>query len=318
MNKKLRYIINAVISITLITTIIYMTGAKRVWDQLSHLIIPIFALAIVIENFGVAVSAKKWQMLLGMKGMNIPFITAWKYYYVGTFFNAFLPTSVGGDAVKAYSISKKLERREEAFSSVMMDRFTGLVAVVSIGSASLVLGWNTIPEEALMICLPVFALLLLLIAMIFKTEVVEAIIRRPIFGRFGRIRDFVDRIYISFKEYGSLKREMVPIILISLFYHFLLITNNYIISVSLGLKIPVYYFFIFIPVAEILVFLPVTIQGFGVREGTYVALFSSVNVAGAKAFALGFSDQIVILILDIVSGIVYLCSALNLGRKKKL
>jgi len=306
MNKKLRYAINASISIILVASIIYMAGARGVEKQLSQMIIPIFLLAVIIENFGVAVSAKKWQMLLKMKGMGIPFLTAWKYYYIGTFFNAFLPTSVGGDAVKAYSISKKLEKREEAFSSVMMDRLTGLVAVLGIGSISLVFGWNMIPRAALIICLPIFALPIVLLAVIFKTEMVEGIIKKPIFEKFGRIREFVERIYASLKEYGSLKKEMVPIILISLFYHLLLITNNYVISISLGLEIPFHYFFIFIPVAEILVFLPVTIQGFGVREGTYVTLFSSINIESAKSFSLGFSDQIVKLIGNVIGGFVYL------------
>ena len=306
MNRKLRYTINAVVSIALIATIIYMAGAGRVAEQLSRAIIPIFLLAVVIENFGVAVSAKKWQMLLKMKDMDVSFLTAWKYYYIGTFFNAFLPTSVGGDAVKAYSISKKLERREEGFSSVMMDRLTGLVAVLGIGSVSLVFGWNAIPGTALILCLPIFTLPIVLLAVIFKTEMVENVIRKPFFNRFGRVRDFVERVYDSFKEYGSLKRRMVPVVMLSLFYHLLLITNNYVLSISLGLEIPIHYFFIFIPVAEILVFLPVTVQGFGVREGTYVALFSSVGVGGAEAFALGFSDQIVKLMGNIIGGVVYL------------
>jgi len=306
MNRKLRYTINAVVSMALIATIIYMAGAGRVAEQLSRAIVPIFLLAVVIENFGVAVSAKKWQMLLKMKDMDVSFLTAWKYYYIGTFFNAFLPTSVGGDAVKAYSISKKLERREEAFSSVMMDRLTGLVAVLGIGSVSLVFGWNAIPGTAFILCLPIFTLPIVLLAVIFKTEMVENVIRKPFFNRFGRVRDFVERVYDSFKEYGSLKKRMAPVVMLSLFYHLLLITNNYVLSISLGLEIPIHYFFIFIPVAEILVFLPVTVQGFGVREGTYVALFSSIGVGGAEAFALGFSDQIVKLMGNIIGGVVYL------------
>lgn len=306
MNKKQRYALNAVISIILIATIIYMTGAGRVEEQLSRMIIPIFLLAVLIENFGVAISAKKWQMLLKMKDINVSFPTAWKYYYIGTFFNAFLPTSVGGDAVKAYSISKKLERREEGFSSVIMDRMTGLVAVLGIGSVSLIAGWNIIPESAIVLCLPIFVLPVMLLGVIFKTDFFGRVMKWGIFYRLGKFRDFVEKTYVSVREYKNRGREMIYIMLISLFYHFLLIINNYVLSIALGLEVPIYYFFIFIPVAEILVFLPITVQGFGVREGTYVALFSSVNIAGASAFALGFSDQIVKLIGNVIGGVVYL------------
>jgi len=71
-------------------------------------------------------------------------------------------------------------------------------------------------------------------------------------------------------------------------------------------------------VAEIIVFLPITVQGFGVREGTYVALFSSIGIGTAKAFSLGFSNQMVILTLDICGGFIYLFSTLNRRNKKKL
>ena len=47
------------------------------------------------------------------------------------------------------------------------------------------------------------------------------------------------------------------------------------------------------------------------REGTYVALFSSVNLESAKSFALGFSDQIVKLIGNAIGGFVYLFHTLR-------
>jgi len=238
MNKKLRYMLNASISIILIALIIHMAGAGRVETQLSQMIIPIFLLAVIIENFGVAVSAKKWQMLLKMKGSDIPFLTAWKYYYIGTFFNAFLPTSVGGDAVKAYTLSKKLEKKEEAFSSVIMDRLTGLVAVLGIGSVSLIAGWNMMPGTVLILCLPIFALPILLLVVVFKTDFFGKILKWRMLSRFGKFRDFAEETYISVKEYRHLAKEMTPILLISLFYHLLLITNNYILSIALGLDVP--------------------------------------------------------------------------------
>jgi len=311
MNRKLRYAVNVSVSIVLIALIINMAGAGRVREQLSGISIPVFLAAVAIENFGVAVSAKKWQMLLKIKGSGIPFLTAWKYYYIGTFFNAFLPTSVGGDAIKAYALSKNLERREEAFSSVIMDRMTGLIAVLGIGSVSLVAGWKIIPEAALMLCLPIFILPVILLLLTFKTDIFGRMIKWRIFYRFGKFRDFVEKTYVSVREYKNMKGELLPVMLISLFYHFLLVMNNYVLSIALGLDIPIHYFFVFIPVAEILVFLPVTLQGFGVREGTYVALFSSVNLESAKSFALGFSDQIVKLIGNAIGGFVYLFHTLR-------
>ncbi len=311
MNKKIKSLINIVISVLLISLIVYIAGIEKIKEQFSHLLFSFFLLAVIIENIGVALSAKKWQLLFKVKGTDVSFLTALKYYYIGTFFNAFLPTSVGGDAVKAYNISKKLKRREEAFSSVVMDRITGLIAVLCIGSLALIVGWHVLPFYALVICLPILALPIFFLFLLFKTNIIGVFLRKPFFLKFGKVQNFVEKIYISLKEYSSYRRGILVALFISFCYHFLLILNNYILSLSLGLDIHFHFFFIFIPVAEILVFLPVSIQGFGVREGTYVTLFSPL-ATNAESFALGFSDQIVKVIGSVVGGIVYMVSSIEI------
>ncbi|KAA0003905.1 MAG: flippase-like domain-containing protein [Thermoplasmata archaeon] len=305
MNKKVRGLVNGVISILLISFIIYLAGIEKIKEQFSQMVFFLFLLAVIIENIGVAISAKKWHVLFKMKEKNITFLATWKYYYIGSFFNAFLPTSIGGDAIKAYTVSKEIKRKENAFSSVIMDRITGLIAVLCIGSLALAIGWKEVPEIALLLSIPVLLLPSILIIITFKTDFIGNIIDKPFFSKFGKFQNFVRSVYLSLKEYGSFRKEIIFGLSISFFYHFLLIINNYVLSLSLGLHIPLSYFFIFIPVAEILVFLPITIQGFGVREGTYVILFSTLATK-AQSFALGFSDQIVKVMVSIIGGIIYM------------
>jgi uncharacterized protein (TIRG00374 family) len=309
MAKGLRYVINAVISIFLIILIIYLTGIKSISTSLASMSLSLFLLAIVIENLGVMVSAKKWHILLKAKKVHVSFFTAWKYYYYGTFFNAFLPTTVGGDVIKAYGLSRRLNRKEDAFSSVVMDRLSGLVAVIMIGSVAIIVGWQVIPRAALALSLLILIGPLTLILLIFTTDVVGRLLRWPVVKKLGRMTTFADQVYVSLRGYRHNRRFFLPVLMISLLYHTLLVINNYVLSRALSLDIPLYYFFIFIPVAEILVFLPITIQGFGVREGTYVLLFSSIGVRKAQAFALGFSDQLVKLSGNIIGGVVYVLTS---------
>jgi len=313
MKKGLRYVLNVVLSLLLIALIIHFTGIDKIAITIAAMSISLFLVAVIIENVGVLVSAKKWHMLLAMKGVQIPFITAWKYYYIGTFFNAFFPTTVGGDVIKAYGLSQHLSKKEEAFSSAIMDRITGLAAVLIIGSVALIIGWQVIPQVALVLALIILLLPLALIILIFTTDAVGWLLRWSLFTKFGRLTAFAEQIYLSLREYRLSGRLLLPVVVLSLVYHGILVVNNYVLSQALGLDIPIYYFFIFIPIAEILVFLPVTIQGFGVREGTYVTLFSSIGVGAAQAFSLGFSNQLVKLIGNIIGGVVYAFS----GRRDK-
>jgi hypothetical protein len=311
MRKSWRYLLNISVSIALIALIIYLTGVDRITGQLAGLMLPVFVLAVALEQLGVALSARKWQLLLGAKDEHVPFLQAWKYYYIGTFFNAFLPTSVGGDAVKAHVFSRQLSRREESYASVVMDRLTGLVAVVAIGSPALLAGWPLIDPTARLLALPILILPLVLLVVLFFTDWVDRLLRLRFLQRFERVQRFVGDVYRALRAYRSRRRVLLPVMAISLAYHLLLIMVNVTLAWALGLSIAVSYFFVFIPVAEILVFLPVTVQGFGVREGTYVTLFSSVGVAGAAAFSLGFSDQLVKLVGNLVGGLVYLGHSLR-------
>ncbi len=311
MRKTWRYLVNAAVSIVLIAVIIMLTGVDRITGQLAGLALPVFVLAVLLEQLGVALSAKKWQLLLTAKREQVPFLQAWKYYYIGTFFNAFLPTSVGGDVVKAHVFSKQLQRREEGYASVVMDRMTGLVAVVAIGSLALLAGWPLVDPTARLLALPILVLPFLALIVLFFTGWTERLLQLSFLQRFHRVQRFVHDVYKALRAYRMHRRVLLPVMALSVCYHLLLILVNVTLAWALGLDIAISYFFVFIPVAEILVFLPVTVQGFGVREGTYVTLFSSVGVGSAAAFSLGFSDQLVKLVGNLVGGLVYLGHSLR-------
>jgi len=71
MKKGLRYVLNVVLSLLLIALIIHFTGIDKIAITIAAMSISLFLVAVIIENVGVLVSAKKWHMLLAMKGVQI-------------------------------------------------------------------------------------------------------------------------------------------------------------------------------------------------------------------------------------------------------
>ncbi len=316
---KIKTILKIIISLLLIFFIVYNVGVEQIWDQFSHMKIHLLLIAIALDAIGVVISAKKWQILLESKLIQVPYAHILKHYYIGVFFNAFLPTTIGGDAVKSYYLSKELDKRIEALSSVIMERLTGLIAIVSIGACAILVGYALIPSDAFIIAtLVIIPGPLLLMVLIFKFNAIEIIISRPFFSRFPNITDIVHDANRSLREYSSNKYTLSVCLGISFLYHTLLIFMNYVLALALGLNIELFYFFIFVPVTEILILLPITIQGFGVRSGSYVTLFSQVGVPSPSAFALGFSMQMVKVIGNIIGGFVYAFSNVrknDIGKK---
>src|SRR5688572_20821764 len=98
-------------------------GALRWRDALA-------ALAVHVAAQGV--SAVRWQALARPLGFALPLRHFVRLYFVGMFFNLLLPTSVGGDAVRAVGLSAGAGRRLAAFLSVLLDRLSGLLVLLAV------------------------------------------------------------------------------------------------------------------------------------------------------------------------------------------
>ena len=290
------------ISAGLLALLIYRTGIVVIGETLAGVILLLFLLAVIVENMGVALSAKKWQMFLESRGIQLSYRESLSYYYIGSFFNTMMPSSVGGDIIKSYKLGKKTDS-VGAFSSSIMDRMTGLLAVVSIASVAVVISYGILPRAALLAAVAVISGFAGTVVILMKTSLVERF-TTLLFSRWATIHAFLTKVISSVKGYRD-KKLILAAMVISFLYHIMLILNNYLLSLALGMNIDIRYFFIFIPIAEILVSLPVSIQGFGVREGSYALLFSSIGAEYAAAFSLGFLDQIVKVITSMIGGVVY-------------
>ena len=75
------------------------------------------------------VAAWKWQIILRADNVHVPLPRLVASYLVGTFFNIFLPSSIGGDAYRIYDVARDSGRSASSFSSVLADRLSGFLAL---------------------------------------------------------------------------------------------------------------------------------------------------------------------------------------------
>ena len=75
---------------------------------------------------------------------------------------------------------------------------------------------------------------------------------------------------------------------------------------SLGLTVPITYFLLFVPLLAVIVSLPISLNGIGVREGAGVILFGLVGVGRAQAFSLQFTTYLVAVAVSLLGGVIFL------------
>ena len=295
-------VIRVAVSISLLLTFLYFIGVERILEEIKNAALPLFLLALLIENAGVFISARRWQVILKEKEINLGYREALSLYYMGSFFNTVMPSSFGGDVIKAYKLGKTTNTIN-SFSSVIMDRVAGLVAVVIIASIAILFYHSLLPPDIMLMALLIILSFLLLLFLALRTTILEKILSL-IFSRWRKPRDFFVGVISAFKNYRG-GRIWLHVVVLSLIYHLMLVINNYVLALSINMDVDFFYFLIFIPVSQILVALPVSIQGFGVREGSYSMLFPAAGATSAASFSLGFLDQIVKVLTSMIGGVVY-------------
>jgi uncharacterized protein (TIRG00374 family) len=268
----------------------------------------LFGTALVLFLAGSLVRAYRWGTLIWSLGIQASWWRLVALYYVGAFFNLFLPTGLGGDAVKMYELSRDDGKAAEAISSVVVDRFVGLFVLFALAILALIGGYRLVGSEVLIAIAGVFVACLVAVALLLQRTWIETWGRRLGLDRLlGRIR-ILRELYASVRLYRTV--DLLRATAASVAWNLMLILGNYLLGLAVGVDLSLYYYFLFIPIISVLLTLP-SIGGLGIREGAYVFLFSQVGVANSQALALAFAFDLALLINGLVGALIYLAQGMR-------
>ncbi len=238
------------------------------------------------------VSSFRWRLLLSERfGIG----RLYSLYLVGSFFNIFLPGIVGGDAVKVYYLYKGTGKGTQALGSVFMDRYTGFVALVSLGLIAYPFGMEHFGGTWLQWLLP-------MIAVGFVGASVIIFGMRLGGGRLKKLSAFYD----YFHQYLGHRKVFYKAVGLSVFVQALAMLAVYLLSRGFGLDVPFLAYVVFMPIITTVSAVPLSISGLGVREAAFVLLLSSMGVSAEAAMALSFSWFISMALASLVGLVEYL------------
>ena len=265
----------------------------------------LFITAVGIFFGTVLLLALRLQIIFRAEQIPIKFSEASSLTFIGYFFNNFLPTSVGGDIVKAMCASRTTGEPVKSLASVLMDRIFGLFTFIMIPSISLLFFLKELPNPIV----PIIVYVLLALSVSFfmllynrkiarKFRFIEALLNRVRLGSkvrkiYDRLHEFRNQRIVIFQALGlSILSQVVGIFVI------------YLMVIALGVKSNILYFYLIVPVVHLISMLP-SLNGLGIREGAYV-YFLSPYIGKEYAAAAGIMWLALLLLMSLVGGIVYL------------
>ena len=235
---------------------------------------------------------------------------------VGTFFNQFLPTIVGGDVVRGMDTAKPCGSLTKSLTIILFERFTGILVLLMLVSTGIALQIGRFKEVSYW---PVFVLGFLVVGMViflWKEGIDLAFLERKIPFRIGKaIVHKISTVLDILVQFRSHPWPLVKVILLGLALQLLFILHYYLLSIAFSLDLPFSFFMVVIPVIFLLSMLPVSINGIGVRENLFVYFFAKVSVSPEKSLAIAWMAFVMILFYALIGGLIYM---LRKGEKETI
>ena len=299
--------IKPVVSLSLYALIFWFTDVSAILRRLAGARFEYVAAGILLYGAGQALSAWRWQLLTRPLSLVVSYRRLLSFYFIGMFFNLFLPTIVGGDAVKAWLLARETGAVARSTVSVFMERNLGLLALLTIGIAAAV--WAP-PVEILGVSLVTLTLLLFggfaAVNLVLLNRAAYVLADRVIAATpLARWRPRAASLYQAITPYASAAREIGLATLLSFAFQAIVIGVVFLNTRALHHEFPVSVVAVFVPLISLGGMLPVSVNGLGVREALYVLLFGRLGASSELAIALALLYLVVTFVASLPGGVLY-------------
>jgi glycosyltransferase 2 family protein len=297
--------LKACISVTLLALALRAVGARGVALHLKDLDVAVALLATIPQIIGVLAMATRWRLL--SLGLLTP-LQALRYTFIGMFYGAVLPGAISGDVAKGAAVAWKDRSTRTAVlpASILADRLIGIatLAVFFTISCVLLLRSPAADHDALA-RMAVIGLAgsgpILLLASCLLTRRGRSLVDRIVGGRLPpAIRAAAVQLLVVADEYRTRSGLWGRAVLLSVVVQVCNVAFYLIVLHALGMAVPLYLVVVLYSVLSILVLIPISISGFGVREWFTLLYFPAIGLAADAGIAFALTSVALSLIIALI------------------
>ncbi len=248
----------------------------------------------------------RWIILLRALGLKFKRLSSTRWFFIGQFCNLFLPTSVGGDVIKALGLANETGFKPKVFISIVLDRLTGFVGIVLVAFISFFFGRKIIGDSSVIVSIVTMAIVSLTLAVVLFSRRIYSWACGA-FSFWPRLKEGLKNLHHDIILMRGKHREFLATIVISMFSQVILAYDFYLVAHGMHQKIAFVYFIIFSPLVCVVTSLP-SIGGFGVREVAWVFFLSKVGVHQNIALALSLLNGAFMILVGLIGGVWYVAS----------
>ncbi|MBN1586326.1 MAG: flippase-like domain-containing protein [Candidatus Omnitrophica bacterium] len=269
---------------------------------------PLLLTAFVLQTGVVLLMALRLRILMRSMHMPMRYKEVTEITYVGLFFNAFLPTSAGGDVIKAVWAGRSTGKTAEGFAAVLGDRIVGFCALTLLIGFGLFsardwgVGLGRQLANAVGIGMVAVAGSVLVLSLTPQLESqVEKLLGKLHLGKIG---EALHRFITALVSLRAQPKALGLALMLSLVLQSIVIFEVFLLSHALASPVLLRLMFLIVPVSMVAGMVP-SVNGMGVRESAFVLLLSR-EIGPETAFALSLLYLALLFSMSVVGGFVYL------------
>jgi uncharacterized protein (TIRG00374 family) len=287
-SRPVRIALQVLVSAGVLAYLVWQVDIRRTFDLIASsngwYLLAAYAIFLA-TTFGMA---WRWQVLLASKGLREPLLWLTKLYFIGYAAGQVLPTSIGGDTVRIAAHARRVpDAKGEAAGAVLMERVlgsAGTLVLVAIGLVLAIGRYNNI-REVVILEIALSVALALALALMFSRRTNTWLQER---GGTRRLARGFRSLWDALHGYRDQPRALLIVLGATVVLQFIRILAIWLCGEAVGLTVSPLVYIVMGPLLFLVMLIPFTINGLGVREAFFIAFLGRFGVDADAAFATGF------------------------------
>lgn len=290
--KMLGLAVRILVTVMVFALIFRAIDLQGVMETFKNLVPRLLLLGLAFQVFSIMLASYRWYLVMQPLQFGQNFTFYLRSYFKGMFFNQGLPTSIGGDAVRVIDVARLGYRKREAFHGVAIDRILGLMGLLLLNLVANAFNPDLLPPG-------IFTIINSLVAAGALGFLVLLGLHRLEWLQKWRLSRFLQTLSAKLAQVLASPRQVLIQLVLSVGIHVLSLVAIFLIGRSVELNYDLATFFVIIPPVILLTLIPVSLAGWGVREGAMIGLFTLIG-----------ADETTVLSMSILYGLVLIIASL--------
>jgi len=300
-------VLKLTVSAALLAYLLSTTDLQALTQRLRASDALLLGLAMVLYSLILGISTWRWRLLLQAQGYEAPIADLSASYLVATFFNNFLPSNIGGDVIRIRDSSRLTGSTTTSLAVVAIDRIVGLGALYALAVTAYLLGGPDVRRLAG--ATPVLIGLGLVFATLayvfFRPGIARRLMELSRLSRLGWAQKQFETVQAAVHVYRARVGAVWAAFAGSVALQALVVVYYYNVARALHIPLPLDAAFLIVPLCTLVQTVPISFNGWGIRESVFILYFGQVGLPKESALAFSLLGAGLIVVMSLSGAIVW-------------